>query len=234
MNKKSTTVRVARATRELGGQASPLLHVFDETYHEKIVLRDGTTAHLHLMRPADKEVLSAGFQRLSAQSRFTRFFTSKPALSAGELRFLTEIDGEFHVALGAWRVCPDGTVEGLGVARFVRLPGDPSKAEPAVAVVDEWQGKGLGRALLARLVGAAREREVDEFQCTVLAYNQSMLSILRALPGATFRQRGDTVEASIDLGIESTKALVIPFAPAPSAALAPYFDSPASGFVGAP
>ena len=35
------------------------------------------------------------------------------------------------------------------MARFIRIPDEPDKAEFAVAVADDWQGRGVGGALLA-------------------------------------------------------------------------------------
>ena len=48
------------------------------------------------------------------------------------------------------------TGEGVGVARYVRLDEDPEEAEFAIAIADDWQGRGLGRVLLGELVDAAR------------------------------------------------------------------------------
>jgi hypothetical protein len=66
-------------------------------------------------RPADKELLRTGFERLSGQSRYARFFTPRTALSDDELRYLTEVDQEDHVAIGAASE-RDGEQSGLGVA----------------------------------------------------------------------------------------------------------------------
>ena len=61
---------------------------------------------------------------------------------------------------------------------FVRVPGEPDVAEPAVTIVDEYQGLGLGTALLARLVAAARERGVQRFRCLFLAENRQIRALL--------------------------------------------------------
>jgi GNAT superfamily N-acetyltransferase len=158
---------------------------FDADYREEITLADGERVTLRLVRPADKELFVRGIQRMSPESRYLRFFTAKERLSDGELRYLTEVDQERHFALGAVRLDADGHEEGLGVARFVALDDAPGVAEPAVAVIDSMQRKGLGRALLARLLAAARERGVERFRCEVLAENTGMLEMLqRVAPGS--------------------------------------------------
>ena len=143
------------------------------------VLRDGTEVRLRHVRPDDKELLRRGFAETSPESRYSRFFTAKLSLSERELRYLTEVDGVDHVALGAAEVDEDGTERGLGVARFVRDREDPTVAEPAVAVIDRAQGKGLGTLLLRRLTEEAAERGIERFHCEVLAANVASQHMLR-------------------------------------------------------
>lgn len=154
---------------------------FDQDYREPVTLRDGTAATLRLLRAEDRELLERGFEKLSERSRYYRFFTPKPRLTEAEARYLTDVDGEAHVAIGASVAAPDGGEEGLGVARFIRLADEPDVAEAAVTVLDDAQGKGLGSLLLLRLIAAARERHVKSFRCWVLAENKEMLSLLHEL-----------------------------------------------------
>lgn len=170
-------------------------------YVEDLALRDGTRARLRTIRATDKERLVAGLARLSPQSRYLRFFTDKERLTDGELRYLTELDGESHFALGAIRLGEDGEEgEGLGIGRFVKLMEDPTVAEPALAVVDDAQGLGIGRLLLLRLVAAATERGVRTFRCDFLAINHGMQELLRDVsPEVRFRSDGPVVTAEFQL-----------------------------------
>lgn len=174
---------------------------FDPKYAEEVSLRDGTSARLRFLRPSDRERLREGLHRLSPQSRYLRFFTTKDRLTDAELRYLTEVDGENHVAIGASRVDEDGQeTEGLGIGRFVRLVDEPRVAEPALAVVDDAQGLGLGRLLLLRLICAAQERGVEVFRCDFLAVNQGMQHLLRDVsPDVEFRSDGPVVTAEFRL-----------------------------------
>ena len=165
---------------------------FDDSYDETVTLSDGQKVHLRLMRPSDKELLSAGFERLSPDSRYARFMAPKARLSERELRYLTEVDGVDHFAMGAVRrhlVSPD---EGVGSARFVRVAGEPDTAEPAVTVIDSFQGKGLGSILLQRLIEAAWERDIRWFRSELLAENKASKRMMEALsPEVQFRASGD-------------------------------------------
>ena len=174
---------------------------FGPDWAEELALRDGTRARLRTIRPTDKERLVAGLARLSPQSRYLRFFTDKQRLTDAELRYLTELDGEHHFAIGASRVDADGGEgEGLGIGRFVRLPGEPTVAEPALAVVDDAQGLGLGRLLLLRLIAAAAERGVKTFRCDFLAMNRGMQALLEDVsPDVRFRSDGPVVTAEFRL-----------------------------------
>ncbi len=166
---------------------------FNSGYSETVALRDGSEVVLRLVRPDDKSLFSRGLGDLSSESRYLRFFTSKSHLNDRELHYLTEVDQQHHFAMGAVRVASDGSEQGLGVARFVAFE-DREVAEPAIAVVDAMQGKGLGRLLFLRLLAAARERGVLQFRCEVLTENKAMRDLLRQLsPDALERDEGDHV-----------------------------------------
>jgi GNAT superfamily N-acetyltransferase len=160
---------------------------FDGEWAERVRLADGGSAELRLMRPRDEALLRAGFEALSEQSRYRRFLAPKPRLTESELRYFTEVDGERHFALGASRI-RHGREEGLGVARFVRLPDRPEVAEPAIAVVDSAQGLGLGTALMARLFAAARERGVRAFEFYALDENAPLEGLVAQLPPEALAQ----------------------------------------------
>jgi RimJ/RimL family protein N-acetyltransferase len=173
---------------------------FDERYDERARLRDGTLVHLRLIGPEDKALLRDGFARLSPASRYRRFFAAKRELSQKELRYFTEFDGTNHLAIGAVRVRGDRSEEGLGVARFVRLPDDPKVAEAAVAVVDDYQNRGLGHLLLLRLVAAARERGVERFRATTLADNPAARALMDDLGAEPDTSREDDT-LSVDVAL---------------------------------
>lgn len=161
-----------------GGDGARERH-FDAAWHEDVTLPKGQRIRIRLIRPEDKERLRAGFDTLSPESRYLRFFSQKESLSEAELSYLTECDQETHIAIGAAVLADDGSEgEGLGVARCICLPERPNTAEVAVAVVDKIQGQGLGRLLLSRLVAAARERGIARLRVEFLEKNTAMRTLV--------------------------------------------------------
>jgi GNAT superfamily N-acetyltransferase len=157
---------------------------FTADYVEQAELRDGTRVRLRLLRPDDKHRLRAGFERLSAESRYARFLGPKTALTDDELAYLCDIDQESHFALGATR--EDDFDVGLGIARFIKLPDEHATAEAAIAVADEAHGRGLGKLLFLRLCAAAAERGIERFRCDVLGSNHGMAALIaRVAPDRT-------------------------------------------------
>lgn len=174
---------------------------FDEEYREEAELADGRRVVLRAVRPEDRELLVRGFERLSPESRYLRFMGTKVTLSETELEALLDLDGERRFAIGALRTTPGGgDGEGVGIARFARLPDEPTVAEAAVTVADEVQGRGLGSLLLRRLAAAARERGVHRFRGEVLLRNEPMRRLLEEHADATVVDTGEeTVRVLVEL-----------------------------------
>jgi GNAT superfamily N-acetyltransferase len=171
---------------------------FDANWSESAQLSDGTEVLVRMVRPSDRLLMKAAWERLSPESRYRRFLSVKGRLTDDEMTYLTSPDGVNHVALGAVRAV-DGVEEGLGVARFARLADEPTVAEPAIVVVDPWQRKGLGRLLLARLVEVAREHGIERFRSDVLASNDAMRALLAGLPGVRVHEDGSTITVEVML-----------------------------------
>ncbi len=164
---------------------------------QEVTLRSGHRVLIRPIRPSDKKRLLEAFHRMSPESRYRRFFSSIAELGAGQLRYLTEVDHHTHEALAALDAT-DG--EPLGVARFIRGRDDPRVAEVAVAVVDEWQGRGLGTELLRQLTARARAEGVAHFSAFVLEENRLMLELLDELGDARVVSRdGGVVEVLTDV-----------------------------------
>jgi GNAT superfamily N-acetyltransferase len=147
--------------------------------------------------PEDKQALAEGFERLSDESRYRRFLAPHGRLSDAELRFFTEVDHHDHEALVA---IDPATGQGVGIARYVRCKTDPTSAELAVAVVDDWQRMGVGTRLATALSERAKHEGISVFTGLVLADNQLMLNLARDLGEVRIERQGHgTVEVSVEL-----------------------------------
>ncbi|HYA35033.1 MAG TPA: GNAT family N-acetyltransferase [Candidatus Binataceae bacterium] len=166
------------------------------------ILRDGSSMHIRAIRPDDKTRLFEHFSALSPQSRYQRFFGAKRRLTADELVALTELDFDSHVGLVA--TLYDGAVEKIiGVGRYIRV-ADKARAEVAFAVLDAFQGRGIGTLLLEHLSRIAREAGITEFEADVLGDNRRMLQV--------FGESGMQVKRSMEGGAVHVALVTTPTA----------------------
>ena len=157
----------------------------DPSWRVTRVLRDGTVVTVRPVMPEDREELRRGLLTLSPESRYLRFMHVATLPTDELLTYLTSVDQQDHVAIGATIESPDlKTERGVGIARFVRLEGSPDTAEAAITVVDDMQRKGVGTVLLVELLRAARARGIRTIRAEVLADNDTMRMILER-SGAT-------------------------------------------------
>jgi RimJ/RimL family protein N-acetyltransferase len=148
------------------------------------------------VRGADAALLADGFARLSERSRWQRFLGRKNTLTDADLRYFTGVDHHDHEALAAIDHVRGG---GVGIARYVRDRENPAAAEIAVTIADDWQGRGLGTELLARLSERARQEGIPRFTAVVAADNAAAAGLLRS-SGAILVKRGSGVaEYKIEL-----------------------------------
>ncbi|MDH3218897.1 MAG: GNAT family N-acetyltransferase [Gammaproteobacteria bacterium] len=148
------------------------------TYHSTETLPDGGVLHLRAIRPGDREALLREFRRLSQQTVRDRFFYAKQVLTPKELTFLTEVDFRCHVGLVA-ELEIDGHRRPVAVGRFMCEQELPDRSEIAITVVDEMQGRGIGKALLKHLIHCARELGVRYLDAMVLSENKRMYRLMR-------------------------------------------------------
>jgi GNAT superfamily N-acetyltransferase len=151
-------------------------------------LPDGTCVTVRPIRPDDKALLVNGLEELSELSVHRRFLSPKPSFTKAELRYLTEVDGNDHVAFVAQR--PGDYTRMLGVGRWVRLAEDREAAEAAIVVADDWHGRGVGTLLSHELADAARERGIRRFTATMLADNAPAQRLMEKLTRRLDRRSG--------------------------------------------
>jgi GNAT superfamily N-acetyltransferase len=158
----------------------------------EVGLADGTRLRIRPIVPEDKPLLRDGLERLSPRSRFMRFLQPVDRLTEDQLAYLTELDYDDHFAWGAIALDEPGE-PGVGVARYVRDPGDRTVAEAAVVVVDDYQGRGVGTVLLEVLAESALQHGIDRFRAYVATSNDTVVDALRMLGARIRGEDGDLV-----------------------------------------
>lgn len=156
--------------------ARPLAPQRVATWDVVRTLPDGTAVRVRSIRPDDAETIRSGMERLSERSRYLRFHAPIQTLPEAHVRHLVDVDHVSHEALIVETI-GDEPADGLGIARYV----DDGQGAPefAIVVVDEAQGRGIGRVLLRELFASARRAGHHELRAEVLAENTGMLRLLQ-------------------------------------------------------
>jgi RimJ/RimL family protein N-acetyltransferase len=138
----------------------------------RLVLRDGTAVVVRPIQATDVELEREFIQRLSPKARRFRFLGSISSPSAELLRQLTQPQltrGVAYVAL----LGEGAETREIGVCRY-STSADEGSCECAVAVSDEWQGKGLATLLMQRLIETARDNGFQRMYSIDAADNDPM------------------------------------------------------------
>jgi RimJ/RimL family protein N-acetyltransferase len=143
-------------------------------------LRDGSRLEVRPIVPEDEPLLHETLAAMSERSVYFRFFSPLKRLPDAVAHRLAVVDYKDRFAVVAATNRPGGKARILGVARYDRAP-ETAVAEVAVAVVDEFQRRGLGGALLSILANVARDNGIKTFTLVVLPENREMLGLLRKI-----------------------------------------------------
>jgi GNAT superfamily N-acetyltransferase len=165
-------------------------------------LRDDREIEIRALRPTDEGDMLAAVDRTSAQSLYRRFFGAKRHFSESEKSFFLNADFVSHVALVA--VAKEGSLGVIvGGGRYIVVR--PGTAELAFAVVDEYQGRGIGAALMRHLALLARNAGIKELIAEVLPENLPMLKVFQS-SGLDLRtkHRAGVVDVTLDVTNDGT------------------------------
>jgi len=156
------------------------------------------------MRPEDASLEEAFIAKLSPDTMRLRFFSSLRTLSSVMLARFTQIDYDREMAFIALAAAPGGERE-IGVGRYATLP-DGKTCEYAIVLADEWQGKGLGRILMSRLVEVASARGLETMVGDVLASNKPMLRLCAKLGFASAPAARDPQMQRVSLDLRAFRS----------------------------
>ena len=162
-------------------------------------LTDGTKVHVRPIVPEDEPLLHEAVAAMSERTVYFRFFSPLKRMPDALAHRLAVVDYDARFAIVATTHRPNGKERIVGVARYDRAPGTDA-AETAVAVIDEFQRRGLGSALLTILSRVARDHGIKVFSLIVLPENTQMLGLLRKMGWIhQARLSGGVYEITFDL-----------------------------------
>jgi len=159
------------------------------------------------LRPVrhDDGVLEEAFVRgLSREARYQRMLSGGFKVTAEWIESMTHIDYQRHMAFAVTSVI-DGVEQFVGVGRYV-VDATTSSAEVALVIADVWQGRGLGRRLLATLIEHAYSSGVRQAVGVVLATNEAMLRLARSMGFSVNAEPGDATVLRIRRDLSAVSA----------------------------
>ena len=149
--------------------------IYPRELEKMVTLRDGASFLIRPVKTTDEDMLHDMFYALSEMSVYQRFFAVKKFMPYRRLQQFCTIDYDNNMTLVAVR--RDGHAETVvGMAMYARAEGE-DLAEAAVVVVDAYQGRGLGSAMMDHLRTIARQRGLRGFHGDTLADNIAMLKL---------------------------------------------------------
>lgn len=168
-------------------------------HRKTITAKNGRELLFRPIEVNDAQKLSDLFYRLSPDTIYKRFMTSMVAMHDHQRMRYLDVDDNDNVAIVIEAREGDTEPEIIGVGRYHKVEGS-GFADVAFLLRDDWQGQGVGTALIHHLAEIAQENHVAGFVADVLARNAPMLRV--------FHKLGFPVKSELDGPVYT---LTIPF-----------------------
>jgi len=178
-----------RPRSNLADDSSRSLHKYPAHLARNWRLDSGESFSLRPVRHDDGVLEEAFVRGLSRESRYQRMLSGGFKVTPEWIESMTHIDYQRHMAFAVTSVI-DGVEQFVGVGRYV-VDVATAGAEVALVIADVWQGRGLGRRLLATLIEHAQSARVQQIVGVVLATNEAMLRLARSMGFSVNAEPGD-------------------------------------------
>ena len=169
------------------------IRAYPTRYVAPWTMKDDTAVTIRPIRPEDEPAMVGFHETLSERTVYLRYFHLMNLEQRTQHERLTRIcfiDYDREMALVAERRNPEtGECEILGVGRMMKVHGT-NEAEVAVVISDKWQGRGLGKELLARLLIVGADEKLTRLTADILPDNRDVMRICEKL--------GFTLKHSLD------------------------------------
>ncbi|MDR3700061.1 MAG: bifunctional acetate--CoA ligase family protein/GNAT family N-acetyltransferase [Candidatus Sulfopaludibacter sp.] len=160
------------------------IRAYPTRYVASWTMKDGSAVNIRPIRPEDEPAMVRFHETLSERSVYLRYFhfmNLEQRVTHERLTRICFIDYDREMALVAERRNPTtGESEILGVGRMSKIHGT-SDAEVAVLVSDKFQGRGLGKELLARLLMVGADEKLTKLTADILPDNRDVMRICEKL-----------------------------------------------------
>lgn len=154
-------------------------------------LSDGRAVCLRTIRPSDEARIREGITEMSERSRYLRFFSAFREPPESIVKRLSAVDGHDHIGWGAILLKGE-KYPPIAAAHAIRSEEIPSQGELAIAVLDEYQGLGLARTLIAAVLFDCLDEQLLELEMQVLGENSAATALVTSL-GAKRKPALDSV-----------------------------------------
>lgn len=202
---QNVTLYSASMTPEL--LPRPAVRPYPAQYLSHATMHNGEKVVIRPIRPEDEPLIVKFHETLSDRTVYFRYLSAlklSTRIAHERLVRICFIDYSRQMALVVERRGPEETPEIIAVARLSKDPMAYARgsrlAEFAIVVSDAFQGQGLGKELLRRLIDVARREDVATLYGEISSENQTMQAICRAMGFRISRDPQDTlVKAVLEL-----------------------------------
>ena len=179
-------------------------------------LKDGRWVCLRTIRPSDEERIREGIEAMSDRARYLRFFSAFRSPPDSIVKRLSAVDGHDHIGWGA--ILLDGQdYPPIAAAHAVRIDDRLGTGELAIAVLDDYQGLGLGRMLIATVLGDCAQEDLHRLEMQVLGENRAAVELLLGLGAEVAQTDGSVTTIALDARAVLSRLRAVPQEPGLSA-----------------
>lgn len=146
----------------------------------KTSLTDGRCVLLRPIRPSDLDLIREGIIEMSDQARYLRFFSTFKEPPEAVVQSLGSVDGHLHIGWGALLLDGD-ECPAIGAVHAIREKAESPDAELAIAVLDDYQGYGLARMLIAAVLSHCSQAGIKSLEIHVLPENKPARTLMLSL-----------------------------------------------------
>ncbi len=165
--------------------------------YKEVELKDGMKAIVRPVKAEDEKLIGDLLSRCSERTISLRFFQRAIDLRHENLCKFCQVDYHRNLAF----VCVIKDSDGEKIIGDVRLSRDPdgTEADMAILVEDEYQGRGVGKALCNYAIEVAKDLGVKRIWMDILRINTYMLGLAERLGFVRHSVEEDSVKVLLTL-----------------------------------